>query len=145
MIMPLRWCAECFALPRAGFYEWLREPVCDRAKEDVRFNLISDSYVASHGVYGARRVFGDLREAGESCGLHRVERSCANTKSRLYVVIRHRARSQVALPSLRLIICSGPVNAPNTVWVTDITYIRTWQGWLYLAVVVDLYARKVVG
>jgi transposase InsO family protein len=60
---------------RAGFYEWLREPVCDRAKEDARLlNLIGDSYSASHGVYGARRVFGDLPEAGEGCGLHRVER-----------------------------------------------------------------------
>jgi hypothetical protein len=54
---------------RAGFYEWQRESVCDRAKEDARLlNLIRGSYVASSGVYGARRVFGDLREAGESCG-----------------------------------------------------------------------------
>ncbi len=63
---------------RAGFYEWLRESVSNRAREDARLlNLIHPSYAASHGVYGARRVFGDLREVGERCGLHRVERrSC---------------------------------------------------------------------
>ena len=60
---------------RAGFYEWLRESVSNRAREDARLlDLIRHSYAASHGVYGARRVFGDLREVGERCGLHRVER-----------------------------------------------------------------------
>ena len=60
---------------RAGFYAWLQEPVSDHAREDARLlDLIRDSYSASHGVYGARRIFGDLREVGEICGLHRVER-----------------------------------------------------------------------
>jgi len=60
---------------RAGFYSWLQEPVSDHAKEDARLlDLIRDSYRASHGVYGARRIFGDLREVGEVCGFHRVER-----------------------------------------------------------------------
>ena len=58
----------------AGFYAWLQEPVSDHAKEDARLlDLIRDSYSASHGVYGARRIFGDLREVGEVCGLHRVD------------------------------------------------------------------------
>ena len=58
----------------AGFYAWLQEPVSDHAKEDARLlDLIRDSYGASHGVYGARRIFGDLREVGEVCGLHRVD------------------------------------------------------------------------
>lgn len=60
---------------RAGFYAWLHEPVSDHAREDARLlDLIEDSYSASHGVYGAHRIFGDLREVGEVCGLHRVER-----------------------------------------------------------------------
>ncbi len=107
---------------------------------------ICHSYVGSHGVYGVRRVFGDLREAGERCGLHRVER----------LVSRHNQGDpwlQVATSDRRTPIAdrSQPsaarvtVDAANEVWVTDITYIRTWQGWLYLAVVVDLYARNVVG
>ena len=103
--------------------------------------------MASRGVYGARRVFGDLREAGESCGLHRVERLMRRNKIK---AIRG-YKSPRAIAGRPSIIAPNhlqrafTVDAPNTVWVTDITYIRTWQGWLYLAVVVDLYARKVVG
>ncbi len=60
---------------RAGFYAWLQWPLSERAKDDARLlELIRHSYAASHGVYGARRVFCDLREAGENCGLYRVER-----------------------------------------------------------------------
>ena len=62
-------------IARVGFYEWIRQSVSDRAKEDARLlDLVRHSYAASHGVYGARRVFGDLREVGESCGLHCVDR-----------------------------------------------------------------------
>ena len=133
---------------RAGFYEWQREPVSDRAKEDARLlNLIRDLYAASRGVYGARRVFGDLREAGERCGLHRVERLMR--KYKIKAVRGYKTPRAIAgRPSIiapNHLQRTFTVQAPNTVWVTDITYVRTWQGWLYLAVVVDLYARKVVG
>jgi len=60
---------------RSGYYEWLYRPLSDRAIEDARLlRLIRKSFVASHGIYGAPRVFRDLREAGETCGKHRVER-----------------------------------------------------------------------
>lgn len=133
---------------RAGFYAWLHEPVSDHAREDARLlDLIRDSYSASHGVYGARRIFGDLREVGEVCGLHRVERIMAENGIKPVRGYK-KPRGIVGRPS---IIAPNhlqrvfTVDAPNKVWVTDITYIRTWQGWLYLAVVVDLFARKVVG
>jgi putative transposase len=59
----------------AGYYAWLQEPLSDRAREHARLpKLIRASYEASHGVYGARRAFLDLREAGETCSKHRVER-----------------------------------------------------------------------
>jgi putative transposase len=133
---------------RAGFYQWLHEPVSERAREDERLlDLIRSSYAASHGVYGARRVFGDLREAGESCGLHRVERLMRGHK--IKAVRGYKTPRRVAgRPSIiapNHLQRQFTVDEPNKVWVTDITYIRTWQGWLYLAVVVDLYARKVVG
>ena len=133
---------------RAGFYAWLHEPESERAREDARLlNLIRYSYDASHGIYGARRIFGDLREAGEPCGLHRIERIMrvngikpvrGYKKPRLIT-----GRPSIIAPNR--LQRQFTVDAPNTVWVTDITYIRTWQGWLYLAVVVDLFARKVVG
>ena len=60
---------------RSGFYAWLHKPMSDRSREDERLlGLIRDSYRASSGVYGSPRVFGDLREAGETCGRHRVAR-----------------------------------------------------------------------
>src|ERR1700674_2854954 len=59
----------------SGYYAWLQEPVCQRALEDVRLlRLIRASFAASHGIYGAPRVFLDLREAGETCSKHRVAR-----------------------------------------------------------------------
>jgi putative transposase len=68
---------------RGGFYQWLHTPLSDRAIEDQRLlGVIGDSYVASSGVYGARRVFGDLREAGETCGKHRVAKIMRNHKIR---------------------------------------------------------------
>ena len=133
---------------RAGFYQWLRESVSNRAREDARLlTLIRHSHAASHGVYGARRVFGDLREVGEQCGLHRVERIMRTHK--IKAVRGYKSPRTIAgRPSIiapNQLQREFTVDAPNKVWVTDITYIRTWQGWLYLAVVLDLYARKVVG
>jgi len=122
--------------------------VSDRAKDDTRLpELIRHSYAASHGVYGARRVCGDHREAGESCGLHHVERLMQHHKIKAIRGYKN-PRAIAGRPSIiapNHLQREFKVDVPNKVWVTDITYIRTWQGWLYLAVVLDLYARKVVG
>lgn len=133
---------------RAGFYQWLHKPLSDRAIEDQRLvGIIRNSYAASGGVYGSRRVFGDLREAGETCGKNRVERLMRANKIKAirgYKAPRHIA-GRPSLISPNRLNREFTVHGPNQAWVTDITYIRTWQGWLYLAVVLDLYARKVVG
>ena len=69
----------------SGFYAWVHKPLSDRAIEDQRLlGLIRDSYVASSGVYGAPRVFADLREAGQTCGKHRVARLMRDTRSKRY-------------------------------------------------------------
>lgn len=133
---------------RAGFYDWLHKPLSDRAVEDQRLlDLIRDSYVASGGVYGSPRVFADLREAGQTCGKHRVARIMQTNK--IKAVRGYKSpRSVSGRPSIlspNKLNREFTVDAPDRVWVTDITYIRTWQGWLYLAVVMDLHARKIVG
>ena len=133
---------------RSGFYAWLHKPLSDRAIEDQRLlQLIRSSYVASHGIYGSPRVFLDLREVGETCGRHRVAR----------IMREHCIKAVRGYKSPRAIAGRPSIIAPNNLnraftidlpdkaWVTDITYIRTWQGWLYLAVVVDLHSRKVIG
>ena len=133
---------------RSGFYKWLHKPLSDRAVEDARLlALIKDSYDASSGVYGSPRVFLDLREAGEICGRHRVARIMKTHKIKAlrgYKAPRHIVGRPSIIAPNRL-NREFTVEQPDTAWVTDITYIRTWQGWLYLAVVVDLFSRKVVG
>jgi putative transposase len=132
----------------SGYYQWIQKPLSDRAIEDQRLlTIIRSSYAASGGVYGSRRVFLDLREMGETCGIHRVGKIMRVNK--IKALRGYKAPRQiVGRPS---IIASNElqreftVELPNRAWVTDITYIRTWQGWLYLAVVIDLYSRKVIG
>ena len=132
----------------SGYYEWRFRPLSDRAIEDQRLlPLIRASYAASHGVYGYRRVHLDLVEMGEICGKHRVARIM---KSHDIQAVHGYKKPRIihGRPSIlapNTLQREFTVSRPDTAWVTDITYIRTWQGWLYLAVVVDLYSRKVIG
>jgi len=132
----------------SGYYAWLAQPVSDHAQEDARLlRLIRASFTASQGIYGAPRVFLDLREAGETCSKHRVARLMREHQLRALHGYRMR-RWSVGKPSVltpNLLKRQFTVTRRNKAWVTDITYIRTWQGWLYLAVVMDLFSRKIVG
>ncbi|WP_266278809.1 IS3 family transposase [Raoultella sp. DY2415] len=133
---------------RAGFYAWLHNPVPARDKDNQRLlTLIRDSYSLSGGIYGYRRVHGDLNEIGETCGKNRVGRIMQ--LNRIKAVRGYKAPRRIAgRPSVvapNRVQRQFTVVRANQVWVTDITYIRTWQGWLYLAVVIDLFARNVVG
>ena len=132
----------------SGYYERLKKPLSNRAQEDARLlRLIRASYTASQGIYGAPRVFLDLREAGETCSKHRVARLMREQKLRALHGYRTR-RWSVGKPAVlipNLLQRQFTVSLPNKAWVTDITYIRTWQGWLYLAVVMDLFSRKIIG
>ncbi len=131
----------------SGYYAWVKQPMSNRAQEDARLiRLIRASFVASQGIYGAPRVFLDLREAGEVCSKHRVARLMREDRLRALHGYRTRrwsvGKPAVSIPNL---LQQFTVTRPNKAWVTDITYIRTWQGWLYLAVVMDLFSRKIVG
>ncbi len=132
----------------SGFYSWIHRPLSDRAIEDERLlELIRESYVASGRIYGSPRVFLDLREAGEAIGRKRVARIMSNHGIRAirgYKV----PRNVVSMPSViapNRLQRQFTVDRPDHAWVTDITYIRTWEGWLYLAVVMDLHSRMIIG
>lgn len=132
----------------SGYYEWVKRPLSDRAIEDQRLLLlIRASYAASGGVYGYRRVHLDLREIGETCGKHRVSRIMkANNIKAIHGY--KKPRGIYGRPSLiapNKLQREFTIDHPDRAWVTDITYIRTWQGWLYLAVVMDLFSRKIIG
>ena len=132
----------------SGYYEWILQPISNRGQEDARLlRLIRASFIASQGIYGAPRVFLDLREAGETCSKHRVARLMRENKLRALHGYRTR-RWSVGKPAVlipNLLQRQFTVTRPNKAWVTDLTYIRTWQGWLYLAVVMDLFSRRIVG
>ena len=133
---------------RSGYYEWLRDPLSDRDRENLRLlGLVRASYAASGGVYGAPRVFLDLREAGETCSKHRVARLMRLHRIKANYGYRRprtfRGRTSAVVPNT---LQQGfNVPRPNRAWVTDITYVRTGEGWLYLGVVMDLYSRRIIG
>ena len=131
----------------SGYCEWLTHPISNRAHEDARLlRLIRVSFTASQGMYGAPRVFLDLREAGETCSKHRVARLMRVNHLRALHGYRTRrwsvGKPAVLIPNLLQRQFTRGETKPG---VTDITYIRTWQGWLYLAAVMDLFSRKIVG
>ena len=133
---------------RSGYYAWLREPLSPRAKVNEALTLkIREFYDQSMGIYGSPRIFCDLREAGLACGENRVARlmKAAQIKS---VRGYKRPRYKVGKPALvapNQLQRQFKQDEADQAWVTDITYIRTLEGWLYLAVVLDLHSRAVVG
>ena len=113
--------------------------------------MIKHSWLESGGVYGYRKIHDDLGEDGEDgedCGRHRVARLMRLEGLRSQTGYRRRPGKHGGKPAVvspNLLKRQFDVVKPNKVWVTDITYIRTYEGWLYLAVVLDLFSRQVVG
>lgn len=132
----------------SGYYAWKRKPDSARRKEDQRLiGLIKQSWLESGAVYGYRKITRDLHELGERCGKHRVYRLMRQEGLRAQVGYRRRAGKygRPATVAPNKLEQKFDVEAPNKAWVTDITYIRTQEGWLYLAVVLDLFSRQVIG
>jgi len=133
----------------SGYYAWCRNKLSERAHEDQRLlGQIKHSWLESGGVYGYRKIHLDLREAGETCGKHRVARLMRSEGLQSQTGYRRRRgyySSKPAVVSPNHLARQFDVSAPNVAWVTDITYIRTYEGWLYLSVVIDLFSRQVVG
>jgi putative transposase len=133
---------------RSGYYAWRNCPQSHRQQADTALLVhIKQSFEDSHGIYGSPRVHRDLREVGMHCGQKRVARLMhqANLRSvRGYKRPRYKA-GKPASTAPNLLQRQFTFDHPDQAWVTDITYIRTYEGWLYLAVVIDLYSRMVVG
>ena len=149
MVFPVRRMCSVLGIHSSGYYAWRRCPDSTRALEDRRLvALIRHSWQDSGHVYGYRKVTHDLRDLGERCGKHRVARLMRENQLRSQTGYKRRPGNRGGRPSLvaeNLLQQQFDVGAPDQAWVTDITYIRTHEGWLYLAVVLDLFARTVVG
>ena len=133
----------------SGFYAWLKTSLSRQAKRRRRLTgLIKQSWLESGCVYGYRKVHHDLLNLGEPCAPNTVAKLMRHEGLRAQVGYKRRPGKYGARPAVvaaNQLQQDFNVDAPDVVWVTDITYIRTHEGWLYLAAVIDLYSRKVVG
>lgn len=148
---PTAWLCEALGVSRGGFYAWLTRPRSSRTRHDeVLEAKIRASFVQSDRTYGARRVWHDLLAEGEVCGLHRIERLMQQHALRARPR-RRRMPAEETSPPRPSVVSANVLNrqfdapAPNRKWVADFTYLWTAEGWLYVAAVVDLFSRRVVG
>ena len=113
---------------RSGYYAWQRLPACARAREDERLlGLIKHAWLESGSVYGHRKITKDLRELGETCSRHRVQRLMKQEGLRAMVGYGKRPRplnGPAGAVADNVLAREFTAEAPNQVWVTDITYIR---------------------
>lgn len=133
----------------SGFYAWRKQAESFRAKEDKRLlGQIKQSWLESGGVYGYRKITDDLKDLGEGCGKNRVHRLMQAAKIKAQVGYKkHRGAKSgpSATVAANYLQRQFDPARPDQIWVSDITYIRTYEGWLYLAIVLDLFSRQVIG
>ncbi|WP_110093710.1 IS3 family transposase [Enterobacter sp. R4-368] len=145
---PVRLLCRVLDVHPSGFYAWLQQPHSQRHQADLRLTgQIKQFWLESGCVYGYRKIHLDLRDSGQQCGVNRVWRLMKRVGIKAQVGYRSpRARkSEASIVSPNRLQRQFNPDAPDERWVTDITYIRTHEGWLYLAVVVDLFSRKIIG
>jgi len=134
---------------RSGFYIWLKRPLSHRAIEDKRLlSQIKQFWIESGLNYGYRNVTRDMKAFGYTCGnnrVHRIMREAGIQSQRGYKKHRGFKAGKTSHIAPNTLDRNFKVSEPNQIWVTDFTYIRTHEGWLYLTVVVDLFSRQVVG
>jgi putative transposase len=145
---PVQAMCRVFKINRSGYYAWLSKPLPDRAVEDQRLlKRIKSFYVASGGTYGSPWIHRDLHDEGESCSVHRVAKIMRENKLKAQIGYKRRYIKGGKSGKIAENILDRQFNpkAPNNAWVSDITYIRTHEGFLYVATVIDLFSRRVVG
>ena len=133
----------------SGYYAWRNRPVSKRAQDDaVLLRRIRTVHEASRQSYGVPRVYRELREDDVEVGRDRVARlmrqaGLQGISRRRFVATTRRDKTARAAPDLLERCFEAP--GPNRIWVADITYIPTWAGFLYLAIVLDVFSRRIVG
>jgi putative transposase len=133
----------------SGYYEWLGREPSARAKQDAEIlERIEHHHIASRGTYGSPRIHSDLADEGIHVGRKRVARlmrgaGIVGVSRRKWRGTTRRDRESIAAPDL--VARQFKADGPDQLWVADITYIPTWSGFLYLAVVLDVWSRRVAG
>lgn len=149
-IWPVEILCEALGVSRSGFHAWRRRSPSTRARTDAAIlATIRSSFALSDSTYGVRRMVADVRDAGHRCGWDRVGRLMHTAALRA----RPRRRAKPTDTGARAAHALAPnlldrqftATAPNQKWVADFTYVWTSEGWLYVAVVLDLFSRRIVG
>jgi putative transposase len=137
---------------KSGFYGWRNRPPSDRARADtILLEQIARIHKDSRQTYGAPRIHFELRVLGVRCARKRVARlmresglfGCGGCRRKICTT--HRSHTERTRPAPDLVERNFTPEAPDRLWVADITYVRSWEGWLYLSFVLDTYSRKIVG
>ena len=140
---------RCLQVHPSGYYAWQRSPLSNRAQEDNRqIELIRKAWTDSGKVYGYRKLHDDLCDQGEKCCPNRVARLTKLAGIKAQIGYKRRPGQYSGKPSLvvdNTLDRQFDVEMPDQFWVTDITYIKTQEGFAYLAIVIDLYSRRVIG
>ena len=145
----IRMMCRCLGVSPSGYYDWLsREPSARSVRDAALRERIEAIHLFSRGTYGSPRVHAELASDGERLGRKRVARLMR--VAGLEGVSRRRRgwttrRDEKARPAPDLVDRDFSATGPDLLWVADVTYIPTWSGFLYLAVVVDVWSRRVVG
>ena len=149
---PVRLMCNCLHVSRAGFYAAQHRPQSARAKANQRLRLeIRAAHAASSRRYGAPKVHAELKAQGVRCGHNRIARLMradglrARRARRFRVTTQSSHRHPVAAYHLKRRFDPAAYIERDRVWVADITYLPTFEGWLYLAVILDLASRRVIG
>lgn len=148
-VWPLEWMCSALEVSRSGFHAWLTRAPSARALADAALApVIERSFKASDRTYGARRVWRDVLAEGLACGLHKVERlmrqNAWRARPRRRGLPKDRAEREAAVAQ-NVLDRTFEASGPNQKWIADFTYVWTAEGWLYVAAVIDLFSRRVVG
>lgn len=147
---PIATMCRVLEVSRSGYHAWIKRPPSARAVEDARLtDRICELHKQRRGVYGSPRIWLDLvLDDGERIARKRVERLMRTAGISGLIEKKFKATT-IRVPGVRvaddLLDRDFSAGAPSRCWVADITYLRTWEGWLYLVAVQDLYSRRIVG
>ena len=144
----IRTLCRVLQVSRAAYYHWSIQPLSAHARADLALTeRIAAIHARSRQTYGAPRVHAELRVCGDRHGRKRVARlmHAAGLAGRIPRRYRHTTVADLLTELPDLVRRDFTPTHPDQLWVGDITYIRTWEGWLYLATLLDCYSRRVVG
>ena len=145
----MRMLCRVLSVARSGYYAWQKRPESQHAREDKALAVkLKVFYQVNREVYGSPRMHPEMTAQGFKVGRNRIarlmrEHGLVATRPKRFKKTTDSSHSQPVAENV--LDRKFDVPGPNRAWVTDITYIWTWEGWLYLAVVIDLFSRRVVG